>query len=55
MAAILSISCPPSEGYVPSSDYHFAPLMRISLEVQIDAAPQELNLAKVADRLAVHG
>jgi NAD(P)-dependent dehydrogenase (short-subunit alcohol dehydrogenase family) len=47
MAAILSISCPPGEGYVPSSDYHFAPLRRISLEVQIDAVPQELNLARV--------
>jgi hypothetical protein len=55
MAAILSISCPPGEGYVPSSDYHFAPLRRLTLEVQIDTVPQELNLARVADRLAAHG
>jgi hypothetical protein len=55
MAAILSISCPPGEGYVPSSDFHFAPLRRLTLEVQIDTVPQEPNLARVADRLAEHG
>jgi hypothetical protein len=54
MAAILSISWLPGEGYVPSSDYHFAPSRRISLEVQIDAIPQELNLARVAYRIAAH-
>ena len=35
----------PNGGYVPGSEYHLAPLRRISLEVQIGAELQELNLA----------